>query len=160
MKKEHMMNQIQQDERKVRAEKRARDIAEFAGVDKAAVVSDFSGKPNLFIVDPDPNLVYRFVRPEKVSTWQSRGYLTRPPDRHGNIAKTSGPTDGMVVMAIHKKHHIKRREAYIEQLNARKKAKHPKKKPWEHLQKFEGHSYYGEEIERKTETVEPRHKED
>ena len=89
----------------------ARDIADFPRADSVDIKHDLTGEPVAVVVNPDPELVYRGVRPDKRAVWEQRGYRDNPPDRNGRPAKFRGPVDDLVVMACHKSVYEQRSKA-------------------------------------------------
>jgi len=84
--------------------KAARNVADFpkAGDEGVNVTADLSGESWAHVYKKNPDLQYRFCRPENKRQWEMAGYRDNPPDIDGNPAEIRKKTPDVILMACDK----------------------------------------------------------
>ena len=82
--------------------KATRSIADFPHADQIDATADLSGIIYADVINPHPDLVYRFVTHDKLGQWKSRGFQDSPPGADGKAVQVRGPQPDVVPVACHR----------------------------------------------------------
>jgi len=98
---------------------KARDVADFpkAGDSGIDVTADLSGEAYAHVINPHPELHYRFATVENKGQWERVGYMDNPPGLDGP-AQVRQKTKDVTLMACHKSVHEVRRAKRTERSHA------------------------------------------